>query len=70
MWPIVICTEPFETLAGINARAKRIPAVDLVIVPHPLGSRTADEIAELARDVAQSVLALVGQPVSARAAAS
>jgi hypothetical protein len=62
----VICTEPFETLAGINARARQIPDVDLMIVPHPLGSRAPDEITGLARDVAQSVLSLVEPPVAAR----
>jgi hypothetical protein len=58
VWPIVICTEPFEALAAINARANKIPDVDIVVIPHPLGSRRPDEIEELARGIADQVRTL------------
>jgi hypothetical protein len=60
VWPIVICTEPFEALAGINARANKVPEVDIVLIPHPLGSRRPDEIQALARRIADHVRALAG----------
>jgi hypothetical protein len=60
VWPIVICTEPFEALAGINARANKVPDVDIVLIPHPLGSRRPDEIQALARQIADRIRALGG----------
>ena len=54
----MICTEPFETLASINARANAIPDVDIVLIPHPLGSRRPDEIESLARAIADRVRTL------------
>jgi hypothetical protein len=65
----VICTEPFETLAGINARANAIPDVDIVLIPHPLGSRRPDEIQSLARKIADQVRALGGIGAEAGATA-
>jgi hypothetical protein len=61
VWPIVICTEPFEALARINAKAKNAPDVDLVIVDHPLGSRGQVEIDSMADEIAERVRALVGR---------
>jgi hypothetical protein len=60
VWPVVICTEPFEALARINAKAKNAPDLDLVIVAHPLGSRGQDELEAMADEIANRVRALVG----------
>lgn len=61
MWAIVVCTEPFRTLAELNARAKGIPDLDLIVVPHPLGVRPVDEVEEIGRDVARQIAALAEQ---------
>jgi hypothetical protein len=69
VWPIVICTEPFETLATINAKANNVPDVDIVLIPHPLGSRRPDEIQVLARRIADQVrkLGAIAAEAGARA---
>ncbi len=64
MWPVVICTEPFAGLAAINAKAKKVPDVDLVIVPHPLGSRSENDVQALAKQVAERVAALAATSVA------
>ena len=51
----MICTEPFETLASINAKANNVPDVDIVLIPHPLGSRRPEEVQELAQRIADQV---------------
>ena len=65
----MICTEPFETLATINAKANNVPDVDIVLIPHPLGSRRPDEIQELARRIADQVRKLGAVDVGAGASA-
>jgi hypothetical protein len=55
---VVVCTEPFEALARLNARARGAEDLDLVVLPHPLGVRPVDEVRELGRQVAERVAAL------------
>lgn len=43
----------------MNAKGRKIPDLELVVVPHPLGTRPPDEIAELGRQVAAQVLELL-----------
>ena len=45
---VVLCTEPFETTAKNIARMLGLPDYPFVMVEHPLGSRTLDEIKALA----------------------
>lgn len=59
MWPVVVCTEPFRTLADLNARGKGMAHLDLVVIPHPLGVRPVEQVEEIGRDVARNVLALL-----------
>jgi hypothetical protein len=44
----------------VNAKGRKIADLELVIVPHPLGTRAPDEIAELGKLVAARVLELLG----------
>jgi hypothetical protein len=59
VWPIVVCTEPFRALAEMNAKAKGLPGLDLIVIPHPLGVRPVEDVEELGREVARRVAALV-----------
>jgi hypothetical protein len=58
VWAVVVCTEPFEALARLNARARGAEDLDLVVLPHPLGVRPLDEVRQLGRQVAAHVAAL------------
>jgi hypothetical protein len=56
---VVLCTEPFEVTARNIARMMGLPDYPFVMVEHPIGSRTLDEIkvlAEAAYDQALSIL--------------
>ena len=48
-------------LARVNAKGRGIPDLDVIVVPHPLGTRPPDEITELGKDVAARVLDLVAR---------
>jgi hypothetical protein len=49
-------------MAKITAKGRGVPDLELIVVPHPLGTRPPEEIAELAVDVAEQVLDLLGAP--------
>ena len=44
----MLCTVPFELTARNIARMFGLPGYPFIIVDHPIGSRTADEIKVLA----------------------
>ena len=44
-----MCTEPFVQVAKVNAAGRGIPELDLIVIPHPLGTRAPHEIDELGR---------------------
>jgi hypothetical protein len=44
---LVVCTEPFEPLARTLLGAAGDPPVTLMVLPHPLLARTADEVVAL-----------------------
>lgn len=58
MWSVVICTEPFETLAKLNARARKVEDLDVIVLPHPLGVRPVGEVQQFGREVAERMAAL------------
>jgi hypothetical protein len=59
VWAVVVCTEPFESLARLNARARGAENLDVIVLPHPLGVRLVPEVQELGRLVADRLAALV-----------
>jgi hypothetical protein len=61
VWAIVVCTEPFRGLAQLNARARKVPDLDIIVVDHPLGVRPVDQVQELGREVARQVAQLAAQ---------
>ena len=55
----VICTEPFVTSADAMAALGGVPDYPYVVVPHPLGSRTMEQIREIAARAAPDVLGIL-----------
>ena len=51
----VICTEPFVTSAKAMSKLGGIPEYPFVVLPHPLGSLTPDELRERAIQAAPEV---------------
>ncbi len=47
---VVLCTHPFEVTARNIARVMGLPDYRFVLVEHPIGSRTPEEIRERAKD--------------------
>lgn len=56
---VVICTEPFVTSADAMAALGGVPDYPYVVVPHPLGSRTMEQLRELAAQAAPDVLSIL-----------
>ena len=56
---VVVCTEPFEVTVKNIARMLGLPTYPFIMVQHPIGSRTLEEIkalAEVAYDQALPIL--------------
>jgi hypothetical protein len=56
---IVVCTEPFEVTAKNIARMLGLPDYPFVMVEHPIGSRTLDEVKLLAEIAYQQSLPIL-----------
>jgi len=56
---IVVCTEPFEVTAKNIARLLGLPDYPFVMVEHPIGSRTLDEVKVLAETAYQQSLPIL-----------
>tara|TARA_B110000444_G_C18666016_1_gene512961 strand:- start:294 stop:515 length:222 start_codon:yes stop_codon:yes gene_type:complete len=56
---IVVCTEPFEVTAKNIARMLGLPDYPFVMVEHPIGSRTLDEVKVLAETAYQQSLPIL-----------
>jgi hypothetical protein len=54
---VTICTEPFETMARMEFAAMGMPDAVVVVIPHPLMTRTAAELVQLARQALPGVRA-------------
>jgi len=48
-------TPPFLTLARRRLEALHLPAMPVVLLPHPMMTRTAEEIEQIAAQVADEV---------------
>ena len=55
----VICTEPFINSAKAMSKLGGIPDYPFVVLPHPLGSLTPDELRERAIQAAPEVLRIL-----------
>ena len=56
---VVLCTEPFEVTARNIARMLGLPDYPFVMVEHPIGSRTLDEIKVLAEAAYKQALPIL-----------
>ena len=55
----VICTEPFITSAKAMSKIGGIPSYPFVVLPHPLGSLTLEQLRERAIQAAPDVLQIL-----------
>jgi hypothetical protein len=56
---VVLCTEPFEITARNIARMLGLPDYPFVMVEHPIGSRTLDEIKVMAKSAYDQALPIL-----------
>ena len=56
---MVLCTDPFEVTARNIARMLGLPEYPFVMVEHPIGSRTLDEIKVLAEPANEQALPIM-----------
>jgi len=56
---VVVCTHPFEVTVKNIARIMGLPDYPFVMVEHPIGSRTLDEIKVRAADAYQQALSIL-----------
>ena len=56
---LAICTTPFEKNVKNMARAMGLPGFPVVLVDHPLGSRTDEEIERRAEEAYAQALAIL-----------
>ncbi|MBT6276274.1 MAG: hypothetical protein HOI95_19345 [Chromatiales bacterium] len=56
---VVLCTHPFEVTAKNIARMLGMPEYPFVMVEHPLGSRTLEEVKRQAADAYNQALPIL-----------
>lgn len=56
---MVLCTDPFEVTARNIARVMGLPDYPFVMVDHPIGSRTAEEIRERAEEAYRQAVGIL-----------
>ena len=60
---VTFCTPPFRTLAQRRREALGLPDLRLVFLPHPMMTRTATEIEQIASEVVDEVARSLGARV-------
>ena len=53
---VTFCTQPFRTLAQLRREALGLPTLPVVLLPHPMMTRTAAEIDQLVDQVIDEVV--------------
>ena len=66
---ISICTTAFRITAEAMARSLGFPGYQYVTVPHPIASRTQEEIDQIAGDVLPEIIRVLGAGLTIRAEA-
>ncbi len=56
---MTICSTAFRTLGAAQARALGNAALPLAIIPHPFGTRTREQVRELAEACVDDVVKLL-----------
>jgi len=57
---VTFCTPPFRTLAQRRREALGLPDLRLVFLPHPMMTRTPEEIEQIAGEVVDEVARSLG----------
>jgi hypothetical protein len=65
---VSICTTAFRITAEAMARSLGFPGYQYVAVPHPIASRTQQEIDVIARDFLPEIAAVLGAGLTIRPA--
>ena len=65
---ISICTTAFRITAEAMARSLGFPGYQYVTVPHPIASRTQEEIDEIAGEALPEIIRVLGAGLTIRAA--
>lgn len=64
---VVVVTEVFGNLAQTAARARGYDHLEMLVLPHPMETRRADEIVRIAETRADDLLRLLVEPGSTMA---
>jgi predicted dienelactone hydrolase len=56
---LAVCSTAFTTLGRAQAGALGRPDLPIAVIPHPFGTRTRNEVRDMARQCAADVVALV-----------
>jgi len=64
---VSICTHAFKITAEAMARSLGFPGYQYVTVPHPIASRTADEIDRIAAEALPEIVRVLGAGLTIRA---
>lgn len=56
---VVVCSAPFAQLAKTQARIFGVPDLAMVVIPHPLGGLSSEEIQGRAHHALPQIMALV-----------
>lgn len=59
---VFFCTEPFEMMARLEAEGMGLPELPMVIVPHPLMTRTSAELKHIAEALLPAVVDAALEP--------
>jgi hypothetical protein len=57
---VSICTDAFRITAEAMAHSLGFPGYEYVVVPHPIASRTQQELDEMARAALPEILRILG----------
>jgi predicted dienelactone hydrolase len=56
---VTVCSTAFETLGRAQARSLGNAGLPIVVIPHPFGSRTRDEVRGIAEQCAADIARLL-----------
>jgi hypothetical protein len=59
---VVVVTEVFENLAGLAARARGYESLRTLVLPHPMETRSEDEIRRMVRARLRDIAGLLVSP--------
>jgi hypothetical protein len=58
---VTVCSTTFTGLGRAQAKAMGCPQMPILVIPHPFGTRTRDEIRGIAAQCAEQLMALMAE---------